>query len=162
VVWEDISDEAKDLIKGLLCDYEERYSTEDCLSHPWIMEKGLLLKKQSKITHSETSAKIIDRMKSFKQTKKLKKAVMTYIATRADTDYVREMQKAFLRMDKKKHGGIKIADFIKSLETREDAKDLKRISAAMDTDHNGVISYTGNSKTLLCRILDCHIEQRYL
>jgi hypothetical protein len=79
-------------------------TAEKALEHPWIRVKGPLIKKRSKLCHAETSVKIVNRMKSFKNSKKLKKAVVTYIASRASNDHVKDMQKAFLRIDIDKDG----------------------------------------------------------
>lgn len=35
-VWEEVSDEAKDLIKSLLCPIDKRFSGKDALNHPWL------------------------------------------------------------------------------------------------------------------------------
>jgi calcium-dependent protein kinase len=60
-IWEDISDNAKDLICKLLCKPEERLNSENALNHSWIKEQGKILmqlKKQKSII-SETSDKIL-------------------------------------------------------------------------------------------------------
>jgi len=44
--WDEVSEDAKDLIRHLLVkNPEERYSAQQCREHPWIVGKGLSDKK---------------------------------------------------------------------------------------------------------------------
>ena len=54
--WNNISNEAKDLIKHMLCDEDKRYNVENVLNHPWLSnfkEKNISSKKFHLFTKAE-------------------------------------------------------------------------------------------------------------
>ena len=73
--WDDISKDAKDLIKQLICKPEKRLSAAEALEHKWI-------KKMCKETQSEKMAKIKN-VKGLQKTQhysKMQQAAMTAIS----------------------------------------------------------------------------------
>ena len=82
-VWDNVSDEAKDLIQKLLWAENDRLSPKEALEHPW-------LKNQSKGDKSKAETlgpNLIKRLKHFQKAKNFKKAVLTFIASRvADSE----------------------------------------------------------------------------
>ena len=51
-VWDKISDDAKDLIKKLLCDENKRLSAKQALNHPWLRDEEIK-KKVEKILKAD-------------------------------------------------------------------------------------------------------------
>ena len=68
--WDDVSEEAKDLISKLVCKPEMRLTAREALKHPWI--KTLAKNSKKKIRLNLTDAKM---------GRKMKKAALTFIAT---------------------------------------------------------------------------------
>jgi calcium-dependent protein kinase len=76
--WDDVSNDAKDLIKKLICVPERRLSAEEALQHNWI-------KSLAKNSKTETLTKInFNAMKKFQYHQKLKVAALTAIAVHID------------------------------------------------------------------------------
>ncbi len=73
--WDDISAEAKNLIKNLITKPERRLTAEETLSHPWIKHQA---------AHSGGKELRVDNLKALKNfmgTERLKKAALTMIAS---------------------------------------------------------------------------------
>lgn len=72
--WEDVSNDAKDLIKKLICKPERRLTAQEGLQHPWIrtLAKNRKVERLNKIN--------IDSLKNFQHHQKLKQAALTAIA----------------------------------------------------------------------------------
>jgi calcium-dependent protein kinase len=85
-IWDSISPEAKDLIEKLLTSEDERLTPKDALIHPWIHNYSRL---ESEVILSHTHT---ERLRNFQKSKKLKKAALTYLASRvSDEDILTEI-----------------------------------------------------------------------
>mmetsp|Transcript_21075 Transcript_21075/g.20770 ORF Transcript_21075/g.20770 Transcript_21075/m.20770 type:complete len:164 (-) Transcript_21075:471-962(-) len=62
-VWDEVSDEAKDLINNLLKPEQERLTPKEALHHPWVKNRDKNIDVPNKHLH---------RLKSFQKSKKLK------------------------------------------------------------------------------------------
>ena len=135
-IWDEISDEAKDLIEKLLVVEKERLKPKQALEHPWIngysrMDSEVLL------SHKHT-----ERLRNFQKSKKLKKAVLTYLASRvSDEDIINEM-KIFFKLDKNKDGYITLKELKEGMVNTPNIEEIAEILKGVDTDKNGVINYT--------------------
>ena len=99
-VWDSISDEAKDLISKMLVYEKDRITPKEVLSHPWI--KNMLVDK-SKINYSET---LNDRFDDFKNANNLKKAILSYLATKVNDEDIKDEIELFNHFDTNKDGYI--------------------------------------------------------
>lgn len=81
--WEEVSEEAKDLIGKLICKPERRLSAEEALEHRWIrtLAKGSKVEKLSKVN--------IDSFKKFQYHQKLKQVALTAIAVHLNPKDIR-------------------------------------------------------------------------
>ncbi|CAI2366995.1 unnamed protein product [Moneuplotes crassus] len=135
-IWDEISEEAKDLIEKLLVAEEERLTPKQALEHSWIagysrLDSAVLL------SHKHT-----ERLRNFQKSKKLKKAVLTYLASRvSDEDIINEM-KIFFKLDRNKDGYITLKELKEGMKSTPNIEEIADILKGVDIDKNGVINYT--------------------
>ena len=131
-VWDDISEEAKDLISKCLCKENERISPKEALAHPWLKSaegKASLPKKH------------INRLKQFQKTKRLKKAALSYLASRTNDTDISEEMKIFEKLDKNKDGYITLKELKNGMAEFADVDEVSEILKSVDVDANGAINY---------------------
>ncbi len=81
--WDDVSNDAKDLIKKLICKPERRLTAEEALLHHWI-------KTQAKNCKMEKLNRVnLESLKKFQHHKKLKQAALTAIAVQANPNDIK-------------------------------------------------------------------------
>jgi len=88
------------------------------------------------------SNKHLDRLKDFQKAKKLKKAALTYLASRTTDDDVSEAMKMFLTLDKNRDGYITLKELKEGMKDYENIEELAEILKGVDIDNNGAINYT--------------------
>jgi len=132
-VWDEISANAKDLIMKLLSSEDKRISAKEALLHPWIKEK------ESNILIPSIH---LNRLKEFQKSKKLKKAALTYLATRTSDSDVNEEMKLFVKLDKNKDGYLTLKELREGMKDIENADEVAEILQGVDIDNNGAINYT--------------------
>ena len=76
--FKNVSDDAKDLIKKMICPQNERLSAEQVLAHPWF--NNVVNTPDQKLDID------INTFKSYVGSNKLKKVVLTYVADRLNED----------------------------------------------------------------------------
>ena len=135
-IWDNISEDAKDLIEHLLIDEEFRLTPKQALDHPWTKSYARL---DSEII---LSSKHTERLRNFQKAKKLKKAALTYLASRvSDEDIINEM-KIFFKLDKNKDGYITLKELKEGMSSTPNIEEIADILKGVDTDKNGAINYT--------------------
>jgi len=88
--WDNVSNEAKDLIKKLITKPERRLTAQEALNHKWI--KTLTTKKQN----TKLLAKLnISTMKQFQHSQKLKQVALMAIAVQSDPKEINELKEIF-------------------------------------------------------------------
>lgn len=103
-VWDDVSDEAKMFISKLLCSEEHRMTAKKALKHPWIK------KNIEKVSGKTLSAAHMNRLKNFHSKKKLRQAVLTFLAARATDAEIEEQTKLFQALDSNNDGYITLKE----------------------------------------------------
>ena len=137
-VWDNVSDEAKDLIQKMLVPENERLSPKEALEHPWIKN---MTKPENKHV-SPLGTNLIKRLKKFQNVKIFKKAVLTFIASRvADSEIQKEME-AFKSLDRNKDGYITMLELKSAMSKYHSEDEVQEILKSIDTDKNGAINYT--------------------
>lgn len=81
-------------------------------------------------------------MKDFQKSKKLKKAALTYLASRTSDDDVSEEMQIFLKLDKNKDGYITLKELKEGMKDLDNIDELTEILKGVDVDNNGAINYT--------------------
>eukprot|EP00344_Euplotes_crassus_P003715 CAMPEP_0197005654 /NCGR_PEP_ID=MMETSP1380-20130617/30537_1 /TAXON_ID=5936 /ORGANISM="Euplotes crassus, Strain CT5" /LENGTH=241 /DNA_ID=CAMNT_0042424861 /DNA_START=269 /DNA_END=995 /DNA_ORIENTATION=- len=132
-VWDEVSDEAKDLINNLLKPEQERLTPKEALHHPWVKNRDKNIDVPNKHLH---------RLKSFQKSKKLKKAALTYLASRTTDDDISEEMQIFLKLDKNRDGYITLKELKEGMKEVENIDEIAEILKGVDIDNNGAINYT--------------------
>ena len=138
--WDEVSNEAKDLIQKLICKPERRLSAEEALQHIWIrtLAKSSKVEKLSKVN--------IDTFKKFQYHQKLKQVALTAIAVNLNPKDIRQMKNAFKAMDKNGDGCLTVDELKSGLSGMGNkGDDVLALMRAVDLDHSGSINYTGKN-----------------
>ena len=87
------------------------------------------------------SSKHLSSLKSFSKSAKLKKAALTYLASRSvDRDIQAEMA-IFKKLDKNNDGYITLKELKSGMKGIPNLEEVSRILNSIDTDKNGAINY---------------------
>lgn len=138
--WENISDDAKDLIKKLLeKDPDKRLKAKDAFLHPWIQNGH----SQYLLTRTITEVGIKNLLK-FRFQVKLRHAVLEFIISHfSNSSEIAELQKSFIAMDLNGDGKLSVEEIsIACLLMNYSRKDLLRIMGECDANMNGCLDYT--------------------
>ncbi len=152
--WNNVSKSAIDLIKRCLVEENKRLTALQVLQHPW-------LKKYNKESDEICKDIHIDFLsfKNYINDNKLKKMILTYIASRLKQKDVNRLNNIFLCFDKNKDGYISLNELKIGLEDLKNAEieneEIEKIFLSLDTDKNEKIGYT----EFIASILD---ERTYL
>ena len=92
--WYEISPEARDLISKLLVKEEERLNAKQILRHPWVKK---FYHDRLSLTSIQTLK--VDSLLNHTRASKLKKAVVQFIAMRANREDILEEEKLFKYLD---------------------------------------------------------------
>jgi calcium-dependent protein kinase len=139
--WDNISDDAKDLISKMLeFNPTNRFSAAECLNHRWLTD---LTKKN---IDSKFSIKCLNNMKKFHAERKLQQAALTFIVNHLmSKEEKNELLELFQAFDKNGDGVLtkeEIYEGYKSiLGEVEASKEVERIMNDVDIDKSGTIDY---------------------
>ena len=92
-VWDSVSDSAKDLISKILVEEKRRITPKESLNHEWV--KSFNKSDDTKMTRDQLS-----KMEEFKHSSKLKKAILSFLATKASDRDIQEEIALFNQFDK--------------------------------------------------------------
>ena len=101
--WKNISDEAKDLIKHMICDADKRYNAEMVLGHPWI-------EKNAANAKGAIDKLNLKNIKNYTNFSKLKKMALFFVATRLGEKEVKELKEAYEEFDTNKDGTLSMEE----------------------------------------------------
>jgi calcium-dependent protein kinase len=134
--WDNVSNDAKDLISHMLSDPDKRYTAEQVLKHTWVEN---LAPNSPEIVLNLN----VDSMKNYTNSNKLKKAVLTFIASRLKEDDIKELKDIFMVLDKNKDGTLTLDEIKEGIEKlKKSSINVEEIFKSIDTDSSGVINYT--------------------
>ena len=139
--WKNISNEAKDLLSKMLLPEKDRLSASQVLLHPWFN-----LVKDNKIPLEKINFGLTNFFKEYKESNKLKKIVLLYIASKLQEDEILDLNNLFKAFDKDNNGQIDYKEFeqgIMKLNSNQIKKEeIESYFNEIDTDKNGKIDYT--------------------
>ncbi|MCQ2819073.1 MAG: protein kinase [archaeon] len=136
--WENISKEAKELISKLLSPYDKRPNAQEILEDPWVKNLAPNGKGQLKFIKYEN-------LKNYCNSNKLKKAVITYIASRLNQKEVKNLKDIFVSIDLNNDGVLTLKEMEKGLQKLKKKYpdfNVEEVFNSIDTDKSGKIDYT--------------------
>ena len=142
--WENISDEAKDLVKKLLKkDYKSRLSAVDALSHPWIQN---IDNQKINFIAIETLNEIVTNLYKYRAVQILQQASIAFIVHNLiSREMTKELRKCFILFDANGDGRLdkdELINGLKMAETRDDLeREVDRVMKIIDVDGHGFIEY---------------------
>ena len=86
---------------------------------------------------------VTKQLKIFKGAQRVKKAILTYMATQLSEKEMEPLRKLFTGLDKNGDGVLSLEEITEGVKGRPDERELKDIIRSMDTDGNGTIDYNG-------------------
>ncbi len=133
--WDNISEDAKDLIRNMLSDPDCRYTAEQVLNHEWV--QNLAPNSQDAILNLNS-----EYMKRYKNINKFQKAVLTFIASRLRDEEIVALRNAFMALDKNQDGTLTVEEIKSGVSQLNLSINVEDIFSSIDTDGSGVINYT--------------------
>ena len=140
--WKYISNEAKDLIRHMICDENKRYTAERILKHPW-------LTKMSPNSKGAVNKINVKHLLDYKNYSNFKKFVLTYMASRLKDEEITNLEKIFLEIDTDKDGTLSFNEvkncFLKLNKEKNlkiTNKEIEEIFKSIDNNNNKRIEYT--------------------
>jgi len=121
----------------MLCDPIKRFTAADVLNHTWVV--NMAPNSKDCILNLNT-----DNLKNYKNTNKLQKAVLTFIASRLREEEIHNLKEIFLTLDENKDGSLTLDEIKKGISKLKDNNiNIEEIFESIDTDNSGAINYTG-------------------
>lgn len=135
-VWKTVSDEAKDLISKMLVYEKDRITPKEALKHPWI-------NKMVDASTVDFKAIYVDKFEDFKESTNLKKAILSYLATKVNDEEIKDEIDLFNSFDTNNDGYITKKELKKGLQKMQKRSDeeVDAIMDSIDTDKNGAINF---------------------
>ena len=142
--WKNVSKYAKDLIKNMLTLAKNRYTAKQVLNSKWLEIK-------LKDTNEENMNYYLDykHIAKYKTFNKFKQAILTFIASRLNSDECKDIKNIFYNIDEDKNGFITFEDYRKYIinefnidDLIENEEEIKKGFQGMDIDYNNNIDYT--------------------
>ena len=134
--WDDISEDVKILIKKMCCPPEQRLTAEQVLNETWVKD------------NAPRSSKNILPMKkvgfkAYANSNKLRKAVLTYIASRLSEEEIKKIKEVFQSIDSDHNGKLSLEEMKKAFSKGDLSIEFnEEIFKQIDTDNSGNIEYT--------------------
>ena len=135
--WKDISEDAKDLIRHMLVKEEERYTTDQVLSHKWLSSNRKVFPKNNAVNLEQF--KIYQKMNNFQRN------IISFIAYRLNGNDINNLKNFFVAFDKNNDGNISKEEFgkgLKNIGIKISEEELNQIFKTIDTNNNNIIEYT--------------------
>lgn len=121
---------------------EHRLTASQSLAHQWFSENKC---KHDEELDFSNSTEVIESLKQFKETRKVQRIVMSYIASQLTTkEELKEAEAMFRQLDKDKNGQLSRDELIEGLQGLYGditEQEVDKILQAADTDGSGSIDF---------------------
>ncbi|KAK6787898.1 hypothetical protein RDI58_016423 [Solanum bulbocastanum] len=135
--WPRVSDEAKDLVKGMLdANPYNRFTVEEVLDHHWIQNAD-------KVSNVCLGEGVRAKIKQFTLMNKFKKKVLRVVADNLPQDQVHNIKQMFYKMDTDKNGNLsfqELKDGLYMMDQTVAEPELHLLMDAADVDGNGMLN----------------------
>ena len=135
--WDNVSEDAKNLIKKMCTSPDKRLTAEQVLKEKWVHQ------------HAPNSKNVVlplkaDGFKKYADSSKLRKAVLTFIASRLSEEEVKNIKKIFQTIDDNNDGKLSLQEMKEAVAKTPGLKPelIEQIFKSIDTDNSGNIEYT--------------------
>jgi calcium-dependent protein kinase len=135
--WDNISNDAKELIKKMCCSPEKRLTAEQVLNEIWV-------KDNAPNSSKALLPVMMDGIKKYAKSNKFRKAVLTYIASRLSDKEIKKIKEIFQNIDTNNDGKLSLEELKKAVALSGEFKIeyVNEIFKSIDTDNSGNIEYT--------------------
>ena len=135
--WDNVSDDAKNLIKKMCCSPDKRLTAEQVLNETWV-------KDNAPNSGNFSIPMKPDGFKRYANSNKLRKAVLTYIASRLSEKEIQKIKEVFQNIDADNDGKLSLEEMKKAciLSGEMKIEFNEEIFKSIDTDNSGNIEYT--------------------
>ncbi|CAG9328365.1 unnamed protein product [Blepharisma stoltei] len=138
-IWENISQEAKNLLSHLLCmNPSDRFSASEALDHPWFNSQP-----KPRIVMNQFT---IDALKEYSKISAFKKEAMNILVKYLSLNEIKSMNALFSDLDEENNGSISMKLLLNSLKNAGSSiaarNEIKEIIKSLDLDKNGKINYS--------------------
>ena len=106
--WKNISENAKDLIRKMLCDEDKRLNAKNVLEHPWLNDNENEVKKKEKLVLDNFNQ---EKLKQYQNIPKLKKNILTFIVNKFCNKDIHNLKNIFEELDVNKKGKLTYEEF---------------------------------------------------
>lgn len=114
---------------------DKRLTAQQVLDDPWFK------KYAEKVEKIELTPIVTQNLSKFKGAEKVKKSVLTYLATQLTEKEMEPIKKLFLSLDKNGDGKLSMEEIETGLKGKENKKELVELVQSMDTDKSGFVDY---------------------
>jgi hypothetical protein len=115
--WQHVSPEARDLISKMLVARPLRLSAKGVLEHPWMSMK------MDEVKHRPLN---VEGLKTFLQGEKLRKFVLSFLASQSSERDLKNLSELFLKIDKDGDGKITYSELEEVLRSSGQTKELAK------------------------------------
>ncbi len=136
-----MSSSAKEMVRLMLTlDVNKRPSAQQLLQHPWLKQS-----KRISVSDKDAELSIMNNLKSFRSSDKLRQAALHYIASQViSAEDTEKLRRKFIEMDENRDGKLSREELIKGyhLLGLASVTDVDRILQTCDSDGSGFVDYT--------------------
>jgi len=140
-VWPSVSDDAKDLIRGLLkCEPQERLPLHRILVHPWLRNKRLGM-------DAAIGSAVLSNVRNFSNSSQFFSFCVALVARQLDHRSLRDVHRVFCEMDTNGDGVLELQEVKEGFERifgadSEQVRGVEEMFTRLDLDGSGTIDYT--------------------
>ena len=137
--WQNISENAKDLIKKMLCDENIRLSAKEVLQHNWLNDNEE--EKKEKLVLDNFNK---EKLKLYQNIPKLKKNILSLIVSKCCNQDIENLKNIFNQLDLTNCGNLSFEEFKKGLiklTIENIEKDIQNIFKTNEVDCSDKINY---------------------